>query len=102
MSEVLREFFGFGEGYKRQPEGYMSWQHLVFVSSLMAIMICLAVWLGLKNKREDEKSKNKVLIWSAILIDSAEIFKIIINCARENSLSLFCICFHCFCAVFSL
>ena len=44
----MKEFFGFG-GYERTPEGYMSWQHLLFVSSLMLIMVGLAVFLGLKN-----------------------------------------------------
>lgn len=80
----LREFFGFG-GYKREPEGYLSWQHLLFVSSLMVIMISLAIVLGLKQRKKDLKKKNKVLIWSAILIDSFEIFKWIIICTRENS-----------------
>ena len=76
MIEILREFFGFG-GYQREPEGYMSWQHLTFVTSLMVIMILLAVILGLKNKYQFNEKKNKVLIWAAILIDSFEIFKII-------------------------
>ena len=84
MLEFLREFFGYG-GYERTPEGYMSWQHLVSVSALMAIMIGLAVWLGLRNKNREEKVKNKVLIWAAILIDSFEILKFIIVCTRENS-----------------
>ena len=79
----MKEFFGF-DGYKRTPEGYMSWQHLVFVTSLMVIMVALAVWLGLKYKNQEEKKKNKVLIWSAILIDAFEIFKIIILCARSD------------------
>lgn len=78
----MKEFFGFG-GYERTPEGYMSWQHLLFVSSLMLIMIGLAVFLGLRNRKKDEKSKNKILIWSAILIDSFEILKFIIICSRE-------------------
>ncbi|MBR4377472.1 MAG: YwaF family protein [Bacilli bacterium] len=81
----MKEFFGFG-GYERTPEGYMSWQHLLFVSSLMIIMIGLAIFLGLRNRKKDEKSKNKILIWSAILIDSFEIFKFIIVCSREASL----------------
>lgn len=81
----MKEFFGFG-GYERTPEGYMSWQHLLFVSSLMLIMIGLAVFLGLKNRKKDEKSKNKILIWSAILIDSFEILKFIIVCSREASI----------------
>ena len=44
----MKEFFGFG-GYSREAEGFLSWQHLVFVSTLMLIMIALAVFLGLKN-----------------------------------------------------
>ena len=82
---MLAEFFGFG-GYKRTPEGYMSWQHLVFVTSLMLIMIGLAVFLGLRNRHKEEKIKNKVLVWSAFLIDGFEIFKFIIVCSREHSL----------------
>ena len=81
----MGEFFGFG-GYKRTPEGYMSWQHLLFVSSLMVIMIALAIILGLKYKSKDDKSKNKVLIWSAFLIDGFEILKFIIVCSREASI----------------
>ena len=85
MGKIFREFFGFG-GYSREPEGYMSWQHLVFVTSLMIIMIALAIFLGLKNRHKDDKTKNKVLIWAAILIDSFELFKIIIVCAKDGSL----------------
>lgn len=79
----MKEFFGFG-GYTREPEGYMSWQHLVFVSTLMVIMIALAIFLGLSNKNRESKSKNKVLIVSAILIDSFELFKIILLCIRTG------------------
>ena len=80
----MSDFFGFG-GYKRTPEGYMSWQHLLFVSLLMAAMIALAIFLGLRNRKKDEKTKNKVLIWSAFLIDGFEIFKFFIICFREGS-----------------
>ena len=52
----------------------------------MLIMIGLAVFLGLRNRKKDEKSKNKILIWSAILIDSFEILKFIIVCSREASI----------------
>lgn len=79
----MKEFFGFG-GYTRLPEGYMSWQHLLFVSSLMAIMITLAIIFGRKFRNETEDKKNKVLIWAAILIDSLEIFKIILMSFRGN------------------
>ena len=57
----MGEFFGFN-GYTREPEGYFSWQHLVFVSSLMVIMVALAVFFGLKNRHKSDKVKNKVLI----------------------------------------
>lgn len=79
----MKEFFGFG-GYQREVEGYMSWQHLTFVSTLIIIMICLAIFLGIKNKNKTEKEKNKILILSAILIDGFELFKIIICCIRSN------------------
>lgn len=79
----MKEFFGIG-GYQREPEGYMSWQHLVFVSSLMVIMIVLAVVLGLINKKKDEKKKNITVIVAAILIDALELFKIILICTTSG------------------
>ncbi len=62
----------------------MSWQHLVFVSALMVVMITCAVLLGLKNREKDFSTKNKCLIFSAIFIDACELFKIIICCLRSN------------------
>ncbi len=79
----MKEFFGFG-GYVRPPEGYFSWQHILFVSLLMLVMISLAIFLGVKYRKKDEKCKNKVLVFTAILIDSLELFKIIIFCVRSN------------------
>ena len=84
----MREFFGFsklGGGYNRTPEGYMSWQHIVFVVACMLIMIGLAIFIGIKNRNKDIKSKNKVLIWAAVLIDGFEIFKIILLCIRSQN-----------------
>lgn len=79
----MREFFGFG-GYQREAEGFMSWQHLLFVTLLMAAMVSLAVWLGKKYRHSEDSKKNKVLIVSAIAIDSFEIFKIVLLCIRGN------------------
>lgn len=79
----MKEFFGFG-GYQRPAEGFLSWQHILFVSILVVIMVILAITFGKINKNKDVKTKNKVLIVAAILIDAFEIFKIIICCIRSN------------------
>ena len=80
----MKDFFGFG-GYTRPAEGFLSWQHLLFVSILMVIMTSLAFYFGLKNKKKNLETKNKVLIWSAILIDGFELFKIILMCFRSKA-----------------
>lgn len=77
--EYIREFFGIG-GYTRTPEGAYSWQHLTFAGLSLALMVALAVWLGIRNRHADEKTKNRVIIWSAVLIDGFELIKIIIAC----------------------
>ncbi len=77
----MKEFFGFG-GYQRTPEGYMSWQHLLFVTSLLIVMAAAAWLLGRKHRLSDDRAKNKVLIWSAFLIDGIELFKIVMLCIR--------------------
>lgn len=72
-----------GEG---EAQGAYSWQHLTFVTSLLIVMVIVAVVMGRHFKHKDYKSKNRVLIWTAILIDALEIFKIIISCALDGSL----------------
>ena len=79
----MAEFFGFG-GYTREPEGYMSWQHLVFVTSLLVIMSVLAVILGKANRDKLVHHKNRTLVVAAIAIDSVELFKIVLMCFRAN------------------
>ena len=79
----MKEFFGFG-GYQRPIEGYMSWQHLTFVSVLMVLMIASAVYLGRRNRSRSDQDKNKVLIITAILIDAFELFKIVLLCFRSG------------------
>lgn len=79
----MREFFGFG-GYQRPAEGFLSWQHLLFVTSLMVIMIVSAIYFGQKYRNGTDRQKNRVLIVSAILIDAFEIFKIVLMCFRAE------------------
>lgn len=84
----MREFFGFGTGeyeFGRPADGAYSWQHLLMVSIFVVLGIALAIFLGIKNKNKDEKTKNKVLIWAAILIDAFEIAKIIIGSVDNPS-----------------
>jgi len=78
---LFKDFWGIG-GYQREAEGYLSVEHLLFVSSLMLLMIACALFFGIKNKNGSEKEKNRVLIVSAILIDALEIFKIVFICIR--------------------
>jgi len=80
----VKEFFGIG-GYQRSAEGFLSWQHLTFATSLMAVMVICAVLLGKRNKNKLEKSKNTVLIWAAFLIDGFELLKIAVLCYRQES-----------------
>lgn len=79
----MKEFFGWG-GYTREAEGFLSWQHLLFVTCLMAIMITLAIILGRKNRNADDTQKNRVLVFAAVLIDALELFKIVLLCFRAQ------------------
>ena len=79
----FKEFLGIG-GYTRTAEGYMSWQHLTFVTSLMICMVLCAIIFGRKNRNCDEKKRNRVLIVAAIAIDAFEIFKIVVQCISSQ------------------
>ncbi|MBR2988985.1 MAG: YwaF family protein [Clostridia bacterium] len=80
--DSLKEFLRWGGVYARTPEGAYSWQHLLFVSCATVIMIGLAILFGLIYRKKDYKDKNKVLIWSAILIDGIELINLTILCLR--------------------
>ena len=49
--DIVREFFGFG-GYRRAAEGYLSWEHLSFVTVLLALMTVLNLTALLALRRE--------------------------------------------------
>jgi uncharacterized membrane protein YwaF len=82
----MKEFFGFG-GYMREAEGFLSWQHLAFVTILMFFMVILSVILGKRNRLKSNEQKNRVLIVAAILIDLFELFKIVLLCIRSQDIS---------------
>lgn len=79
----MREFFGFG-GYTRQAEGFLSWQHLLFVTGLVAVMTFLGIFLGRRNRLKSDPEKNRVLMAAAIAIDTIELFKIVLICIRSQ------------------
>ena len=80
----MKEFLGMG-GYQRVPEGFLSWQHLLFIGILLGLMFVLAIYLGKRNRALTEKQKNRPLIWSAILINGIELLKIVGFCVRDLS-----------------
>ena len=79
----MKEFLGIG-GYTREPEGYLSWQHILFVGLLLCAMFALSIWLGLRNRPKDDRVRNRTLIVTAILMDTIEIAKIAIMCYRSD------------------
>ena len=79
----MREFFGIG-GYQRAPEGFLSWQHLLFVTLLLASTAVLAVVLGKKNRGRDMKTAVFPLAVAGILIDVLELCMIVFRCFREG------------------
>ena len=87
----MLEFFGLTKlsngkfGFMRKPDGAWSWQHIVIVSVFMVAMFALGIWLGLRDKQKDEKTKNKVLIFCAFLMNGFEIVKIVVLCIREQN-----------------
>ena len=80
---AMKEFLGIG-GYTREPEGYLSPEHLIFTSCLVLLTLALAILLGLRNKGADARKKQLPLICAAVLMDAVEIFKIIVMIYRSD------------------
>ncbi|MBQ2894139.1 MAG: YwaF family protein [Clostridia bacterium] len=70
--------------YEREPEGYMSWQHLTFATVLIVLMVVCAILIGKAFKNKSAKAKNNVMIWTAILIDTIEIIRVVIACIMSD------------------
>lgn len=69
-----------------EAQGAFSWQHLTFVTSLLAIMVFFAVFFGRRNRNTDDKAKNNILIWTAFLINGFELLKIVIGCIYSDNI----------------
>ncbi|MBP5404547.1 MAG: YwaF family protein [Clostridia bacterium] len=82
--DAIKEFFGVG-GYKREPEGFLSWQHILFVTVFIAVMVALAVILGRRNRNKDEKTKNKVIAWAAIILLFLKVLEMVVCCLKDHS-----------------
>ena len=66
----------------------MSWQHLTFVTAMVAVMILCAALIGVRNRHGDEKKKNRVLVVCTIVLWTVEIFKqIILSVRQDNALA---------------
>ena len=79
----VKEFFGFG-GYDRPVEGYLSWQHLLFVTFLMVVMVWSAAYFARRTRKSPQKDRLRVLAWAALWADGLEIFKVVLLCFRHN------------------
>jgi uncharacterized membrane protein YwaF len=80
----MKEFFGFG-GYTRTPEGYLSAEHLLFVSFLAVVMIGFAIFLGRRDRNKPLQQRNRVLAITAIAMDACELFKIVLFSFRSQN-----------------
>ena len=78
---MLKEFLGFG-GYMREAEGFLSWQHLTFVTILNVAMAAFAFLYGASMRGRTAKEQNKVLAFTAIAMNAIEITKIVLLCIR--------------------
>lgn len=83
---MLKEFFGIG-GYARTPEGFFSWQHIAFVTALMAAMTLTAVIMGRRSRGGSLREKNRALIVAAIAMDTLELIKICVTCLINGDMS---------------
>ncbi len=83
----MREFFGLeveNGGYLREPEGYFSWQHLLFVTLICLTAVILGILLGKRVRGRSDREKNRVLITAALLFDALELFEIVFLCFRSH------------------
>lgn len=85
MFEKVKIFFGFASD-QRVAEGWLSWQHILFVTIAIGIATALGIYFGRKNRTKTTEEKVKVLKVAALLIVGFELFKIGIICWRNHNI----------------
>lgn len=79
----MKEFFGIG-GYERPAAGFLSFDHIAFVTFFVALMLFFAIYLGIKHRGADERKKNRVLQILGIALIAIEIFETIFFTIRNE------------------
>ena len=82
MSKI-RRFFGFDED-PRTPEGWLSWQHLTYVTLLVIAVVLLGARLGVRFRSLPEMQRRRPLRVAAVLMLAMELFKIILISVRNG------------------
>lgn len=82
---TIGQYFGF-EADTREPEGFLSWQHLLYVTLMVILAVFLAVFLGRKNRNRDDGHKLRVLKVAAVMMVGFELFKIILISVRNHDI----------------
>ena len=85
LGEFMNIFYFIGELF-RKPSGAYSPPHIIFASFFVILMITMAIVIGILMRKKDYKTKNRVIVISAISILSFEAVKIIVNCINSDDI----------------
>ena len=77
MLEKIKQYFFGPDLY--EPEGWFSWQHIVFVTICIALTVLNAVLCAKKVKGQPREKQIKVLRVASIIMVTAELIKIILH-----------------------
>lgn len=81
--DMIKIYFGFISD-PREPVGFLSLGHILFVTAYMAVAAFLAIFFANKYKNAEQKKKLKVIKIAAIIMVSCELLKIIIISVRNK------------------
>ncbi|MCQ2354174.1 MAG: YwaF family protein [Clostridia bacterium] len=80
MKEAIKEFFRWT--CNRDPEGWFSCQHILYVSIMVSIAVSMGILLGRKNRKKGFENKLKVLKTAALVMLGFELIKIVVITIR--------------------